>query len=121
MLQKIRGLASCILLIVCLGTNTALAFSQPTPQGKTTILPAGFGTPLPSALTAINDISDQARKAYSKTEPRITFTFNMIRSVWERVKSTLPEMAGSGNDNSAALFVQHLSDAAKESKLKEDV
>jgi len=45
------------------------------------LLPA-FGTTVPSAVTAIINIIDQTKAAYPNTEVRVTFTSNIIRSVW---------------------------------------
>lgn len=52
-------------------------------SGKTAIVLASFGTTVPSAVPAITNISDEVRKAYPKTEVRLTFTSNIIRSIWK--------------------------------------
>ncbi len=51
-------------------------------EGKTAIVIASFGTTVPSAVTAIINIIDQTKAAYPNTEVRVTFTSNIIRSVW---------------------------------------
>lgn len=52
--------------------------------GKNAIVLASFGTTVPSAVSSITNISDIVQKAYPKTEVRITFTSNIIRSVWKK-------------------------------------
>lgn len=53
-------------------------------RGKTAILLAGFGTTVPSAVKAIVHISERVKEAYPGTEVRMTFTSNMVRSVWRK-------------------------------------
>ena len=52
-------------------------------SGKTAILLASFGTTVPSAVQSITNITDIVKKAYPETEVRITFTSNIIRSIWK--------------------------------------
>ena len=53
-------------------------------EGKTAIVIASFGTTVPTAVTAITNIINQTRTAYPQTEVRVTFTSNIIRSVWRK-------------------------------------
>ena len=53
-------------------------------QDKTAIVVASFGTTVPRAVEAINNIVDRVEKAYPQTEVRITFTSNIIRSIWRK-------------------------------------
>lgn len=53
-------------------------------KGKNAIVLASFGTTVPTAVSAITNITDNVKKAYPGTEVRITFTSNIIRSVWKR-------------------------------------
>lgn len=50
---------------------------------KSAIVLASFGTTVPEAVGAINNITEKVRKAYPGTEVRITFTSNIIRSIWK--------------------------------------
>ncbi len=53
-------------------------------KDKSAIIIASFGTTVPRAVTALVNITDQVKKAFPETEVRITFTSNIIRSVWKR-------------------------------------
>ncbi len=77
-----------ILLVVFLvffssGVVTA-SNSSKVQKDKTAIIIASFGTTVPRAVTAIVNITDQVKKAFPETEVRITFTSNIIRSVWKK-------------------------------------
>ncbi len=52
--------------------------------GKNAIVLASFGTTVPAAVKSITNITDVVRSAYPETEVRITFTSNIIRSVWKK-------------------------------------
>jgi len=52
--------------------------------GKNAIVIASFGTTVPSAVKSIINITETVQKAYPETEIRITFTSNIIRSVWKQ-------------------------------------
>ena len=85
MRKKLVSLA--VLLIAC-----TLLISQPLyasghegkEPGKTAIVIASFGTTEPSAVGAITNIMDHVKEAYPGTEVRLTFTSNIIRSVWRK-------------------------------------
>ena len=53
-------------------------------EGKTAIVIASFGTTVPSAVEAIGNIINKTKEAYPNTEVRVTFTSNIIRSVWKK-------------------------------------
>jgi len=53
-------------------------------SGKNAIVLASFGTTVPPAVKSIINITDVVKKAYPETEVRITFTSNIIRSVWKK-------------------------------------
>ncbi len=74
-------------------TLAALTFSTPamSSQGntvkkkaKTAIVIASFGTTVPRAIVAITNIVDRVKSAFPQTEVRVTFTSNIIRSVWRK-------------------------------------
>lgn len=54
----------------------------PKKEGKTAIVIASFGTTVPSAVKAISNITERVKLAFPETEVRITFTSNIIRSIW---------------------------------------
>jgi len=51
-------------------------------EGKTAIVVASFGTTVPGAVKSIVNIIDKTKVAFPGTEVRVTFTSNIIRSVW---------------------------------------
>ncbi len=76
-------LSICSLLIVLLLSANATASGGPTKKANdTAIVIASFGTTVPSAVKAITNIIDKTKAAYPRTEVRVTFTSNIIRSVW---------------------------------------
>ncbi len=87
-------LLACFMIL----TTTGMAFGSGSSRtdGKTAILLASFGTTVPSGVKAINHISEQVRKAYPGLEVRITFTSNMVRSVWKKRRATAQEWLNQG-------------------------
>ena len=51
---------------------------------KTAIIIASFGTTVPTAIPSIINIVSLTRKSYPGTTVRVTFTSNIIRSVWRK-------------------------------------
>ncbi len=64
--------------------------------GKNAIILASFGTTVPSAVTSITHIANVVKKAYPGTELRITFTSNIIRSVWKKRQANPKEWLDQG-------------------------
>ncbi len=64
--------------------------------GKNAIVLASFGTTVPSALKAITNITNTVKKAYPETEVRLTFTSNIIRSVWKKRQANPQEWIDQG-------------------------
>lgn len=89
MLRASRKISLFVAISVVLAAGMASGSASSPPEEKTAILLASFGTTVPSAVKALVNINEQVRKAYPGTEVRITFTSNMVRSVWKkrRVKS----------------------------------
>ncbi|SHO42713.1 sirohydrochlorin cobaltochelatase [Desulfopila aestuarii] len=85
---RVRMLLICSVLslaiLVCLPTNRAQASSAKPKEVKSAIVLAHFGTTVPAGLESIINIDNAVRKAYPNTEVRITFTSNIIRSVWKK-------------------------------------
>lgn len=80
-------LAVVAAVMMCLSLVSGSAFASDAEgipgSGKSAIVLASFGTTVPSAVGSITNITDAVKKAYPKTEVRITFTSNIIRSVWK--------------------------------------
>ncbi len=84
-MKKIGSVVSSVLLTLFLcATGIFASGSMGMPgAGKTAIVIASFGTTVPSAVKSITNITDVVQKAYPDTEIRITFTSNIVRSVWK--------------------------------------
>ena len=65
-------------------------------QGKVAIVLASFGTTVPSAVKAITNIQDQIKKAFPGIPVKITFTSNIIRSVWKERQADSKKWLGKG-------------------------
>lgn len=78
-----RRLLLISFLSAVLIAGQAIASGSPEAP-KTAILLASFGTTVPSGVQALDNIARAVRKAYPGTEVRITFTSNMVRSVWKK-------------------------------------
>jgi sirohydrochlorin cobaltochelatase len=85
-MKKSLGGFTAVLICLFMLSGTALASGKMKGEstGKTAIVLAGFGTSVPSAVSSIVNISNVVKKAYPETEVRLTFTSNMIRSVWKK-------------------------------------
>ncbi len=85
--------AVCLYLCVC----SVGAFASESPNsGKNAIVLASFGTTVPSAVASITNIVDTVKRAYPKTEVRLTFTSNIIRSVWKKRQAKPQEWLDQG-------------------------
>ncbi len=72
---------SCLVFVS--GAQGAGSMGKPG-STKNAIILASFGTTVPEAVGSITNITETVRKAYPGTEVRITFTSNIIRSVWKK-------------------------------------
>jgi sirohydrochlorin cobaltochelatase len=52
-------------------------------KSKVAIVLASFGTTVPSAVKGITNIEEKVKKAFPGVPVRLTFTSNLIRSVWK--------------------------------------
>lgn len=71
-------------ILLCVGGALASGSTGIPGSGKNAIILASFGTTVPEAVSAITNISETVKKAYPETEVRLTFTSNIIRSVWKK-------------------------------------
>ncbi len=84
--QRTKILSTLIVLIslvLCTG-SAAFASGGGFHESKNAIVIANFGTTVPGAVKAITNISEMVKKQFPKTEVRIRFTSNIIRSVWKK-------------------------------------
>ncbi len=86
-MKKIAGI-SIFLLSIALMAATPSAFASggvtTAKEQKNAIILASFGTTVPSAVSSIINILDKVKTAYPNTEVRLTFTSNIIRSIWNK-------------------------------------
>ncbi len=71
------------MLVVSNGMASGKGQSTSGDESKTAIVIASFGTTVPTAVKAIINIINKTKEAYPNTEVRVTFTSNIIRSVWQ--------------------------------------
>jgi sirohydrochlorin cobaltochelatase len=83
MLQTV-GKVLLFALLAALAAKPSAASGNSPAEGKTAILLASFGTTVPSAVKALDNIAMQVRKAYPGTEVRITFTSSIVRATWKK-------------------------------------
>lgn len=85
-----------VALLTVFAAVPAIASGNAPIEAKTAILLASFGTTVPSGVKALNNISEQVRKAYPGTEVRITFTSNMVRAIWKKRRSEADKWLAQG-------------------------
>jgi len=84
MKKSIGAVVATVLCIFMGVVNAGASGTMGVPgAGKNAIVIASFGTTVPPAVQSIINISDIVKKAYPETEVRITFTSNIIRSIWK--------------------------------------
>ncbi|MFT5726276.1 MAG: sirohydrochlorin cobaltochelatase [Desulforhopalus sp.] len=92
-----RSLVAVAAVCLYLGVCSVGAFASGIPgSGKNAIVLASFGTTVPSAVVSITNIVDTVKKAYPETEVRLTFTSNIIRSVWKKRQAKPQEWLDQG-------------------------
>ena len=70
---------SLMLLVSVMIAGTALASEAKPKEEKQGILIASFGTSMPEAKKAIDNLVDSTKKAFPDTEVRVAYTSNIIR------------------------------------------
>jgi len=89
--------ACVVMLAVVLSCGTLYAGQgKNTDPGKTAIVLASFGTTVPTAVKAIINIQEKIKKAFPGVPVRMTFTSNIIRSVWKKRQSNPEKWLGMG-------------------------
>lgn len=84
------GVLLATLVMVSNGIASSATKSATSTDGETAIVIASFGTTVPTAVKAIVNIIDKTKEAYPNIEVRVTFTSNIIRSVWQE-RQTEPQ------------------------------
>ncbi len=86
-----------VMLALMLASTNAMASGKANRNNnETAIVIASFGTTVPTAVTAIINIIDKTKAAYPGTEVRVTFTSNIIRSVWNERRSEAKKWLDDG-------------------------
>jgi sirohydrochlorin cobaltochelatase len=65
-------------------------------QGKVAIVLASFGTTVPSAVESITNIQAKVKDAFPGVPVRMTFTSNIIRSVWKERQAEAQKWLSKG-------------------------
>ncbi len=86
----------CIVLPLSVGGAVASEAMGNNGGGKNAIILASFGTTVPEAVKSITNIADTVKAAYPATEVRLTFTSNIIRSVWKERQAEPQEWLDQG-------------------------
>lgn len=108
MKSKMKHLALALVLIfVCVTTQSMASEHAGSKEGKTAIVIASFGTTVPGAVTAIINIIDKTKAAFPGTEVRVTFTSNIIRSVWKKRQADAAKWLADGVPRQI-LFVKNI-------------
>ncbi len=76
--------------------TTAATEQKRDEEAKTAIIIASFGTTVPRAVGAISNINERVRQAFPETEVRLTFTSNIIRSIWAKRRSEAQKWLDQG-------------------------
>ena len=91
-----RTLLLLLFVFLLASTNTTLASGNAPPEGKTAILVASFGTTVVEGVRSLDQITRAVRQAYPNTEVRITFTSNIVRSVWKKRRAEMKKWLDQG-------------------------
>ena len=85
-----------ILVVTLLCASVSPASSSAPDKSKVAIVLANFGTTVPSAVQAIVNIQNHVKAAFPDVPVKITFTSNIIRSVWKKRQTEAAKWLGQG-------------------------
>ena len=80
----VSGLTFFLILLFSFGAMAEEHGKADQDKHKVAIVLASFGTTVPSAVKAITNIQEEVGKAFPGVPVRLTFTSNIIRSVWKK-------------------------------------
>ena len=81
-MRRVLSVLLAVVLVATSGLSMAGEHGMHRDRGRTAIVLAFFGTTYPSGLKAVVNILDHVKKAFPHTEVKVTFTSNIIRSIW---------------------------------------
>lgn len=93
---QMKLLMGVVTFAVMLVAGQCVASNAKVKEGKTAIVIASFGTTVPSAVGSITNIIDKTRSAFPETEVRVTFTSNIIRSIWKERQAEADKWLSQG-------------------------
>ena len=97
MIKKILLIALAGIIIGCGYTPSLQAGGQEQEHnGSVAIVLASFGTTVPSAVASITNIQEQIKKAFPAVPVKMTFTSNIIRSVWKKRQANAQKWLDQG-------------------------
>ena len=97
MIKKILLIAFAGIIICCGYTPSLQAGGQEQEHsGSVAIVLASFGTTVPSAVASITNIQEQIKKAFPAVPVKMTFTSNIIRSVWKKRQANAQKWLDQG-------------------------
>ena len=100
MINRVRCLIFGLVFIALLTVSPSIASENSEQASKgsddTAIIIASFGTTVPTAVTSIINIYNKTKEAYPGIEVKITFTSNIIRSVWQERQTDAEEWLDKG-------------------------
>ncbi|QTA83042.1 Anaerobic cobalt chelatase [Desulfonema limicola] len=100
-----------IVMFTFCGTESAISSNEHGKTGnreyKTAIVLASFGTTVPSAVESITNIQDKVKKEFPGIPVKITFTSNIIRSVWKE-RQAEPEKWLNQGISREILYVENI-------------
>ena len=73
-----------VFTVVCSLILSGRVWAMGKESSKPAVVLAFFGTTYPSGLRAIKNVLEEVKRAFPHTEVRITFTSNIIKSIWRK-------------------------------------
>ena len=92
----VSGLTFLVILLFSFGAMAAEHGEADQEKHKVAIVLASFGTTVPSAVKAIINIQNKVKAAFPGIPVKITFTSNIIRSVWKKRQADPKKWLGKG-------------------------
>lgn len=107
-MKRLALVLSVCLMLLTVQINTVIASDASiATKDRAAIVVASFGTTVPSAVGSITNIVERIRKAYPETEVRLTFTSNIIRSIWRERQAEPKKWLDQGIPEEV-LFVENI-------------